>query len=514
MEREQTRRLELELVERALESSGTAIAISDPSLVLTYVNGAFLQLWGYARQDEVVGRHASDFFRDAEAAEAVARELARGGAWAGELDAKRADGSDFTARVSANLFTDRPGEPPRLVATFTDVTERVKLEEQLRQSQKMEAVGLLAGGIAHDFNNLLTVILSGAEFLEEALGPGDPRRADAEQILSAARRAEALTRQLLAYSRRQVVRPGLLDVNGVAHGMFKMLRRLIGEDVQLSLSLASAPLFVLVDGALLEQALMNLVVNARDAMPDGGRLELGTSRRELQGVAAMRLGLTAGPYVTLTVTDTGCGMDEATIQRIFEPFFTTKPHGRGTGLGLSTVYGIARQGGGAVEVRSRPGEGASFSILLPAQAAPAAAAIATKRPATTPVPSKPPHVLIAEDEPAVRAVAERCLVQRGYRVSTAPDGESALRLACELKELDLLLTDVVMPGMNGRQLAEALEGVHPRTPVLFMTGYTDDTALRLGIETQQVRILSKPFTPDGLATAVAEAMGKRATSGE
>ncbi len=509
MEPEQTRWMELELVERALESSGTAIAITDPSLQFTYVNGAFLRLWGYARREEVVGRQAGDFFQDPEGPGMVARELAWAGAWAGEQGAKRADGSEFTVRVTANLFSDRPGTPPRLVATFIDVTERVRLEEQLRQSQKMEAVGLLAGGIAHDFNNLLTVILSGAEFLEDALGPGDPRRADAEQILAAARRAESLTRQLLAFSRRQVVRPGLLDVNDVAQGMFKMLRRLIGEDIEASLSLAPAPLFVLVDGALLEQALMNLVVNARDAMPDGGKLELRTSMRELQGTAANQLELSAGPYVAVTVRDTGRGMDEATIRRIFEPFFTTKPHGRGTGLGLSTVYGIARQGGGAVEVRSRPGEGASFSILLPAHAAPAGAAATRERPSMTPAPETPPHVLIAEDEPAVRAVAERCLVQRGYRVSAAPDGEGALRIAREAKEIDLLLTDVVMPGMNGRQLAEALMAVHPNTPVLFMTGYTDDTALRLGLETRQVRILSKPFTPDGLAAAVEEAMRRR-----
>ncbi|HSN15700.1 MAG TPA: response regulator [Anaeromyxobacteraceae bacterium] len=502
---EQTRQHELELVERALECSGTAVAISGASLELDYVNGAFLRLWGYSRPEEVLGRLASEFWKDSEAANMVARELAWGGSWSGELVARRADGSEFTVRVTANLFTDRLGTRPRLVAIFTDITERVRLEEQFRQSQKMEAIGLLAGGIAHDFNNLLTVILSGAEFLEEALGPGDPRRADAEQILAAARRAESLTRQLLAFSRRQVVRPGLLDVNEVVHGMFKMLRRLIGEDIELSASLNPAPSYVLVDGALLEQALMNLVVNARDAMPSGGKLVLSTAVRDLQGAEATRLEISPGPYVTLAVTDTGRGMDEATLVRIFEPFFTTKPHGRGTGLGLSTVYGIARQGGGAVDVSSRPGAGTSFVLYFPAQAAPEAQP-AVVRPAVTPVPERAPLILVAEDEPAVRAVAERCLVQRGYRVAAAQDGEAALKLARQLTEIDLLLTDVVMPGMNGRQLAEAMRGVHPETPVLFMTGYTDDTALRLGIETNQVRILSKPFTPDGLASAVEEAI--------
>jgi CheY-like chemotaxis protein len=262
---------------------------------------------------------------------------------------------------------------------------------------------------------------------------------------------------------------------------------------------------VLADPALLEQAIMNLVVNARDAMPDGGRLEVSTAIRDVHGAAATRLEVPPGRYAVVTVTDDGRGMDDATLARIFEPFFTTKPHGRGTGLGLSTVYGIARQTGGAVDVRSSPGKGSSFAILFPAHdrvdpAATAGAAAAVPRAARSRV------ILIAEDEPAVRAVAERCLTQRGYRVVSAPDGEAALRLASGMTELDLLLTDVVMPGINGRQLAEALKRLHPRTPVLFMTGYTDDTALRLGIETNQVRILTKPFTPDGLAGAVEEAM--------
>jgi two-component system cell cycle sensor histidine kinase/response regulator CckA len=494
------------LMEQAIQSSGTAIAIAGSTLQLTYVNQAFLHLWGYERSSQVVGRLLSEFWKDEGAADQVAREIAWGGSWSGEMVARRADGGAFTARIAANLFTDRPGSPPRLVATFSDLSERVKLEEQLRHSQKLEAVGLLAGGIAHDFNNLLTVILSGAEFLEDALAPGDPRRADADQILAAARRAEALTRQLLAFSRRQVLHPSLHDLNHAVNGVSKMIRRLIGEDIEVRLSLSAEAPFVLADGALLEQALMNLVVNARDAMPDGGRIEISSQLRELTVSAAAALEIPPGRYAALTVSDTGRGMDEATLARIFEPFFTTKPHGRGTGLGLSTVYGIVRQGGGAVEVKSRPGAGSSFTVLFPAQHPPAHVAKPERRPATTPVPSSGPVILIAEDEPAVRAVAERCLQQRGYRVHSAPDGESALRIAVEMKEIDLLLTDVVMPGMNGRQLAEVFKELRPQTPVLFMSGYTDDTALRLGIETNRVRILSKPFTPDGLAAAVEEAM--------
>jgi len=613
-----------ELAERALEASGTAILISGPSLAVTYVNRAFLSMWGFERAEQVLGRPATDFWADEVAAADVAREIAWSGSWSGELVARRADGVEFTARVAANLFrpspdteprlvatfvdvtelrlaeealvraqrigqigswsldtatgavawsaevnrifgipedeppsvkgffdrihpadqprvrdamapetakgggityrvaradgervvngvaqvvATRPGQPPRLEGTVQDITDRVRLEEQLRQSQKMEAVGLLAGGIAHDFNNLLTVILSGAEFLQDGLAPGDPRRADAEQILGAARRAEVLTRQLLAFSRRQVQRPIRLDVGGIVHGVTKLLQRVIGEDVAVVLELAEALPPVHVDGVLLEQALMNLVVNARDAMPGGGRLAISTALRDLEGAEAARLELPPGRYVVLTVADTGRGMDEATRARIFEPFFTTKERGRGSGLGLSTVYGIARQAGGVVDVRSRPGEGAAFSVYFPASEGAEPADGGAGSPATNEAP-RVHTILIAEDEAAVRAVAERCLVQRGYRVRTAADGEEALRIAGELHHLDLLLTDVVMPGINGRQLAERLKSIHPYAPVLFMTGYTDDMALRLGIETNQVRILSKPFTPDGLAAAVAEAMAR------
>jgi PAS domain S-box-containing protein len=494
------------LIELAIHSSGTGIAIAGPDLRLSYVNQGFLDLWGYSRPEDVLGRLASGFWRDEASAEQVAREIAWGGSWAGEMIAVRSDGVHFTARVAANLFTDRPGSPPRLVATFSDLSDRVKLEEQLRHSQKLEAVGLLAGGIAHDFNNLLTVILSGAEFLEDALAPGDPRRADADQILVAARRAEALTRQLLAFSRRQVLHPTIHDLNQVVLGVSKMVRRLIGEDVDVRLSLSPEPSFVLADGALLEQALMNLVVNARDALPDGGRVEISTDCRDVPPTEATRLEITPGRYAVLAVGDNGRGMDPETLARIFEPFFTTKQHGRGTGLGLSTVYGIVKQGGGAIEVESKPGAGSRFSMLFPVKPAPVHPAPPVRRAERAPAGPRSPVVLIAEDELAVRAVAERCLQQRGYRVRSAPDGESALRLVDELPEIDLLLTDVVMPGMNGRQLAEAFRGVRPRTPVLFMTGYTDDTALRLGIETHRVRILSKPFTPDGLVAAVAEAI--------
>jgi two-component system cell cycle sensor histidine kinase/response regulator CckA len=495
------------LMELAIEASRTAVAITGPMLEVTWVNQAFLDLWRFGEPRAVIGRGLPELWQDVAAADQAARELAWSGSWSGEMVAKRADGAQFTARVTINLFKDRPGSPHRVVATFSDLSDRLRLEEQLRQSQKMEAVGLLAGGIAHDFNNLLTIILGGAQFLEEALGPNDPRRADADQILAAARRAEALTRQLLAFSRRQVPHPGLHDLNRVVQGLSRMLGRLIGEDVELVTTLGDEPVPVLADGALLEQALLNLAVNARDAMPDGGRIAISTGIRDLAGAAATALELPPGRYATLAVADTGQGMDEATLARIFEPFFTTKPHGRGTGLGLSTVYGIVRQCGGAVDVWSRPGEGSRFTLLLPLQAEGGVAAVDAARAGPGLAEGRSPVILIAEDEPAVRAVAERCLAKRGYRVRGAANGETALALAREMDEIDLLLTDVVMPGMNGRQLAEAFRLLRPRTPILFMTGYTDDTAIRMGIETHTVNILSKPFTPDGLVAAVEEAMG-------
>ncbi|HYK82680.1 MAG TPA: PAS domain S-box protein [Gemmatimonadales bacterium] len=398
------------------------------------------------------------------------------------------------------------GQRARLVLA-RDVTAQRQLEEQLRQSQKMEAVGQLAGGIAHDFNNLLTAILGSAQLLLHALGPADPRREDAEEIQNAGLRAAELTRQLLAFSRRQVLAPKVLDLNAVVANMDRMLRRLIGDDVQLATSLDPTAGAVNADPSQLEQVLLNLAVNARDAMPTGGRLTIETAGVQLPAEHGEgRHRVPAGEYVRLTVTDTGMGMDEATQAHLFEPFFTTKEVGKGTGLGLATVYGIVKQSGGHVWVYSEPGHGTSVKIYLPRVASAPAA----------PVPAAPEPqelrggcetVLLVEDAAPVRTLARRSLEAWGYTVLDAPDPEVALTVATGHRGgIDLLVTDVVMPGMSGRELAERLGPERPQMKVLYTSGYTDDAMVRQGVLTAGVAFLQKPFVPETLARKVRQVL--------
>jgi signal transduction histidine kinase len=379
-------------------------------------------------------------------------------------------------------------------------------EEQLRQSQKMEAVGRLAGGIAHDFNNILTAITSYAEFLLEAIPPEDPRSDDAREIRRAARRAATLTSQLLAFSRRQVRQPRVLDLNAVLTELEKILRRLIGEDVRLVLDLAPDPGSVKADQGQLEQVIVNLVVNASDAMPEGGTITLRTERMAVHatGVAAVR-GLSAGDYLVLHVSDTGHGMDDATRARIFEPFFTTKAPGKGTGLGLATVYAIAEQSGGTVQVRSAPRQGATFSVYLPAIDETAevfsSGVFAPTAPRGTEV------VLIAEDDDAVRTLAARILERHGYTVLQARHGREALDQARHHPgQIDLLITDVVMPELGGRRLAESLAAQRPELRVLYMSGYTAGEIDRRGELDGGVALLQKPFAAQPLLLKVREVL--------
>ena len=364
-------------------------------------------------------------------------------------------------------------------------------EEQLRQAQKMEAVGRLAGGIAHDFNNLLTVITSYGDLLLEDLAPDDSRRDDVEQIRKAAEGAAALTRQLLAFSRQQVLEPKVLDIRAIVAGTEKLLRRLIGADVQLATSLASDLGAVKADPGQLEQIIINLAVNARDAMPGGGRLTIAaTGMEEVEG--------RPGRWVMLAVSDTGIGMDEQTKARIFEPFFTTKESGKGTGLGLATVYGIVKQAGGFIWVDSEPGRGTSFEVYLPRVDEPVAPAI------TRPAPAEPGRgtetVLLVEDAPAVRLVTRQVLERYGYTVLEAPTGDMALRLAAKHHgPIHLLLTDVVMPGLSGRQLAGQLSQLRAEMKVLYVSGYADTVE-------SGVAYLQKPFAPEALARRVRDVL--------
>jgi two-component system cell cycle sensor histidine kinase/response regulator CckA len=391
-----------------------------------------------------------------------------------------------------------------------DVTERLRIEGQLRQAQKMDAIGNLAGGIAHDFNNLLSVILSYSAMLAADLAPTDPMRCDLEEIELAGKRASDLTRQLLAFSRQQMLKPTMLDLNAVTGGVTRMLKRLVGEDV--ALSVVSGPELgaVSADPGQVEQIVMNLVVNARDAMPSGGKLTIETANVQLDtAYAANHVGVVAGSYVMLAVTDTGSGMDAATRDRIFEPFFTTKEKGKGTGLGLSTVFGIVQQSGGNISVSSEPGEGTTLRVYLP-KAGPAGAVametvpeIRTQRGHET--------VLVVEDEEAVRVLARTILERYGYQVLEAQSAGEAL-LICEQHKgtIHVLLTDVVMPRMSGRILSERLACVRPEMKTLYMSGYTDDSGLRHGVSGSEVAFLQKPITPETLTRKLREVIETQA----
>jgi two-component system cell cycle sensor histidine kinase/response regulator CckA len=395
------------------------------------------------------------------------------------------------------------------VWVMADVTERKMMEEQLRQAQKMDAVGQLAGGVAHDFNNLLTVITSYGQFLLNALPEQDPRRSDAHQITQAAARAASLTRQLLAFSRRQVLQPQVLDLNEVIGDMERLLRRVISEDIALVTQFESSIGAVKADRGQIEQVVMNLVVNARDAMPNGGVLAISTRVVHLDaGYARRHAGVNPGKHVVFAVRDTGVGMDAATQQRIFEPFFTTKAKGKGTGLGLSTVYGIVRQSGGHIEIRSAPGRGTTFEIILPQVSAT--------------VPTKAEHVmhsalprgtetlLVVEDEDAVRVIVRRVLRDQGYAILEARDGNEALHICAQKGDtIDLVLSDVIMPGMGGRELARALAASRPTLPILFMSGYNDDGELAGSGADLSTGVLAKPFTSETLARQVREALDRR-----
>jgi nitrogen-specific signal transduction histidine kinase/ActR/RegA family two-component response regulator len=402
--------------------------------------------------------------------------------------------------VSANYF-EYEGQGYDL-ALAHDVTERRRLEEQLRQAQQMEAVGTLAGGVAHDFNNILTGIIGYGYVLQEGLAPSDPLLDSVAQILSASERAAQLTRALLAFSRKQVLNPKPVDLNDVVRGIQQLLRRVIGEDVELSTELAAEPLVALADTGQLEQVLMNLATNARDAMPRGGFLSIATRPFDLDEryVAAHGWG-TPGRYVVLSVSDTGLGMDEPTRQKAFEPFFTTKEKGKGTGLGLSIVYGIVKQHGGAIDVYSEPGKGTSFKILLPRVAAPAATASAGR------VDAPPAHgtetILLAEDDAIVRTMIATVLRGSGYRVLEAVDGADALeQWAAQPSAIDMLVLDVVMPKRSGREVHDAVIAARPGTPALFLSGYTADIIHKKGIFDEGLEFLAKPLAPSELLTRI------------
>jgi PAS domain S-box-containing protein len=407
------------------------------------------------------------------------------------------------------VIRDDAGEPTHAVGLVSDITERRQLEEQVRQAQKMEAIGRLAGGIAHDFNNLLTVISGYADTLLRSVAPADPRSEDLTEIRRAADRAALLTQQLLAFSRNQILRPGILDTNVVVRDIASMIGRLIGSGIDLKVTLTSRVAAVLADRGQIEQVLINLAVNARDAMPDGGTLAIRTRVVEVTPADASRLyPVRPGKYVRVSVCDTGIGMPPEVKARVFEPFFTTKEPGKGTGIGLSTVYGIVRQSGGGIFLTSEPGAGTTVDVYLPV-----AAGVRTRASAPVPVGRRATPdaggatVLIVEEFDRVRVLAQKVLLRQGYRVLTAQSGREAINLArnCDGR-IDLLVTDVAMPGMSGPELARAFHAFCPDTPVVYMSGYTGDVLGQSGVVPDEAAFLEKPFTPTTLTRKVREAL--------
>ncbi len=494
--------------ETLVEHAPVGIYRSNPQGRFLSVNAALVRILGYGSAAEVV---RLDMARDVYADAAERQRLLDRDSYTDreydEVEAtwKRQDSRLLTVQLSVRAVRNADRQVEYYETFVRDVTEQRRLQQQLVQSQKMEAVGRLAGGIAHDFNNLLTVITSYCDLLLEDLARDDPKREDVEQVRKAADGATALTRQLLAFSRQQVLAPKVVSMSAVVSGVEKMLRRVIGEDVDLAARLDPDVGSVKADVGQLEQVLMNLAVNARDAMPAGGKLTIETANaehdpdyaREHEAAAVRR-------FVMLAVSDTGIGMDEATKARIFEPFFTTKEPGKGTGLGLATVYGIVQQSGGFIWVYSEPGRGTTFKIYLPRVDAPAEGGAAA---ASGDLPRGTETVLIVEDAAAVRAVMRHVLERQGYAVLEASNGAAALeRVAGHPAPIHLLLTDVIMPGLSGRQLADRLAALRPDTRVLYASGYTDDAVVRHGVLESGIAYLQKPFTTESLARKVREVL--------
>jgi PAS domain S-box-containing protein len=482
------------------------------------VNPALMQMLGYDSAEEMLALDmARDLYVDAEERTRIIREVADDRVIKGvEAHWRRKDGKVIVVRLSGRGGVRYANEPLSFEMIAEDITERRQLEDQLRHSQKMEAVGRLAGGIAHDFNNLLTVIKGYSDLMLSEVRPGERMRNEVEEIRKAADRAAALTRQLLAFSRRQVLEPRVLDLNAVVNNMDRLLRRLIGDDVEFYTVLDAQLGTVKADPGQVEQVIMNLAVNARDAMPTGGRLTVETSNVELDDAYARENGLAhGGSFVMLAVTDNGMGMTAEIRSQIFEPFFTTKELGKGTGLGLSTVYGIVKQSGGHISCYSEVGKGTSFKVYLPI-----VATVKTQTTELTPQPrlaAEPRKatetVLLVEDEDGVRALVRQVLERDGYRVIEARTGAEAILSSEQFTEkIDLLLTDVVLAHMSGKDVAKDVMAKRTDAKVLFISGYTEEAIVGNGVLEAGTAFLQKPFTPNALSRKVREILDADARS--
>ena len=486
-----------------------AIATVDPQGRVTSWNPGAERLFGWSA-GEVIGQPLPTIpiDREDEFQRILKERLTLGGISGYETQRLRKDGTLVDVEVASAPVRDGAGRIVGGMGFFFDVSQRKHLEEQLRQAQKIEAVGQLAGGIAHDFNNIITAIKLHSEFLLESIDVGDRRREDVEEVRKSAVRAAALTRQLLAFSRKQLLKPVVLDVNDTVRELQKMVIRLIGEDIAIDADLSPGLPCVAADPGQIEQVLINLAVNARDAMPGGGRITIRTRHVELTGEYTEAHPVVAtGRYVMLSVGDTGCGMSREVQSRLFEPFFTTKGPRGGTGLGLSTVYGIVQQSNGFITVRSAPDQGSLFTIYLPAVEQEMSAAAPASGPAAMERGSE--VVLLVEDEEGVRALARRILTRQGYIVLEASDGRNALDVTARYEgRIDVVVTDAVMPEMGGLDLIRAMRGLRPDIRVILMSGYTDDEMTRRGILTPQLAFLPKPFEVDHLLRLVRDVLDR------
>lgn len=477
---------------------------------LLQVNPALRKMLGYGAADDLLQQQlATGVFRHRTEYERLTGLLMRVDEVKDiEAEWKRKTGTPITVRCSGRRVDHEDGRPAYFQVFAEDVTEKRTLEKQLRMAQKMEAIGRLSGGIAHDFNNLLGVIIGYAGVLKKALVENDARFEYAMEIEKAGQRAASLTKQLLAFSRQQVLSPEVLDLNALVSDLQRMLPRLLGEDVQIALQLAPDLRMVKADRTQIEQVILNLAINARDAMPSGGSLRIETANADLNEAYTWdHPGSTAGTYVRLTLTDTGTGMDPETLAHIFEPFFTTKEPGKGTGLGLATVYGIVKQSNGYIWVDSSPGQGAAFQVYLPEHLG--APGPESQNPEPNETIGGSESILLVEDAEPLRKLAQRFLETGGFRVLSARSGEEALDLAAQYaEEFDLLLTDVIMPGINGRALAERLLARRPGMKVLYMSGYTDSFIAGHGVLEPGLNLLHKPFTENILLRKVRDVLDR------
>lgn len=492
--------------QRALfEGSRDAILISDSNSMFVDANAAAVKLTGYTKE-ELLKMQASDLNREAGLTELkeLLRRILSGEDVSGESTILTKDGRKLDVEFGHQRVII--GGVPYIHTNARDITARKELEAQFRQAQKMEAIGVLAGGIAHDFNNLLHVINGYCELLIDGFAVDDPKRNDIEKINWAGKRAASLTSQLLAFSRKQIIQPIILDLNDVIHDMGSMLRRLIRESIELVVIAQPNLGLIHADSGQIQQIIMNLAVNARDAMIQGGKLTIETANVNIDNNYIRRhASVTAGPYVMLAISDTGIGMDAATKSHLFEPFFTTKQRGEGTGLGLSTVYGIVKQSNGFIWVYSEPGEGTVFKLYFP-RVEGQKSKLSEETNSET-MPSGNETVLIAEDEPSVRALAARILRERGYTVIEASNGKEALSIAQEYTgKIHMVLTDAVMPEMGGKELVSRISAARPGIKALYVSGYTDNAIMHHGILDSGIAFLQKPFSIESLAYKVREVL--------